>query len=241
MGLEDLQGEYWFNQNWMFLGPLIALVVMARAFFNPKIASNKLLLLMWAAFPQYSIHQFEEHAYDIFGRRYVFVDHLQESLASAGVDPQTMTPTLITTINVYLVWVLFTAAALQYERDGDYIPSTVAWGMSIFNALFGHLLPALSMQKYNPGTLQSAIMLLPLGFIFARELIKVHGEYAKRIFIYAFVAGGLFVHGFVLIGAVYLFSIGVLGHIGANVWVLVWGTVAVFLPSKFVSPPRRDS
>ena len=120
---------------------------------------------------------------------------------------------------------------------GDFIPSAMGWGMAVFNGLFGHVLPAL-LDKYNPGTLQSALMLIPIGLMFARELIKVHGEHGKRIFIFAFLVGGVFIHVFVIISASKLFSMGILGHIDANAWLFFWGTVAVFLPSKFLKSPK---
>ena len=196
MPSHHLDGDTWLNQNWMFLGPFIGAFIMWRAFQTPKIVQNKLLLLAWALMPIYSIHQLEEHGYDLFGRRYAFIDYFFENVATkTGISPEVFNTNFITFTNVVIVWLPFNACALWAERSGDFIPVTMCWGISFCNGALFHLIPALSNQQYNPGVAQALLINIPVGVMFFRELGKVYGQHAKRILFTAFIVGGPIVHG----------------------------------------------
>jgi len=239
MGADTLVGESWINANWMFVLPFIGLLLMYRAFHTPKVVENKLLLFVWAGMPIYAIHQFEEHAYDCYGRRYAFVDYLRENLEKQGIDGEAMSPTVITIVNVFMVGVMFPVFALYAERTGDFIPGALGWGMALFNGAGGHVLPALINQKYNPGTIQSAIMLIPIAIMFFKEFFRIYGKEGKRIFIAALIVGGPCVHLGLIVLPVKLVADGVIGTNTCYLWIIL-GTLLLYgLVTKLLQPKSQ--
>ena len=120
----------------------------------------------------YCIHQTEEHAYDFRGWHYSFVPYLNEgftgrAFAAACPDGEIscpMDPKMTLFVNAGAIWVGFGGCMLAAAVNPRFgLAGYLCWGTArIVNGLFGHLLPAPLTLLYNPGCVQSAVM-VPLG------------------------------------------------------------------------------
>ena len=124
----------------------------------------------------YCLHQSEEHAYDIRGWRYSFVPSLNLEIigpilfekicndrgSSSLVCP--MDPKMALYVNVVAVWIGFggcSLAATIYPQRFIFA-GALNWGMAVVNGLMGHIVTSIITKSYNPGVLQSLLM-VPLG------------------------------------------------------------------------------
>ena len=149
----------------------------------------------------YSVHQLEEHGYDIYGRRYMFVPLFNEHTGSKlGVA---VTPRQTTYINLVGIWFTIPVCAYFSNAGNKYIPVAVSWGLAIFNGGFGHLLPLLE-GKYMPGAAQSALM-VPLGLW---VLLTVHGRFGWLHKLILPMIGGILFHVVGLVLPMILFPNG---------------------------------
>ncbi len=158
----------WFEANWMFFSWAFALfgfgVLVAR--------KRDPLWHGWLGFVMYCLHQAEEHAYDIRGWRYAFVPALNQGFGKAlfGFACTTdtpvgcpMDPKQTMYINTVAIWVGFggcMVVASIYDRF--LFAGSLNWGTAVVNGIFGHLLQVALTGSYNPGSVQSALM-VPLG------------------------------------------------------------------------------
>eukprot|EP00956_Cyclotella_meneghiniana_P024143 scaffold48140_cov68-Cyclotella_meneghiniana.AAC.7 len=173
----------WMEQNWMFFswafflfgaGCLITLRFHNKFYSSPR---NRQIWLGWLSVVMYCLHQSEEHAYDLRGWRYSFVPYFNlgpihdifsdicaEDNPSCPLDPK-----ITLYVNIYAIWVGFggcmVAATLS---DRFLLAAAINWGVAVVNGLGGHILPALLTQSYNPGVIQSIVM-VPLGIYIVRE------------------------------------------------------------------------
>ena len=160
----------WFDAHWMFFSWAFALFGLgALAALYPL---RDPLWAGWLAVVMYCFHQSEEHAYDFRGWRYSFVPALNQgfgqvlfgsacppNVAGCPLDPQ-----MTTWINVTAIWVGFggcMALATRYP-DRFLFAGMLNWGTSVVNGIGGHLLQVVLTQSYNPGSVQSTLM-VPLG------------------------------------------------------------------------------
>ena len=71
----------WLDHHWMFVAPPVTLVFIVYKFIinKPKKFDDKRIqdFVLWGylALPLYAFHQFEEHGYDLYGRRYHFIEY----------------------------------------------------------------------------------------------------------------------------------------------------------------------
>lgn len=176
-GNNDGTATSWLEANWMFLswaGALFGLGVLVG-----RIHQRNPYWYGWLALIMYNLHQSEEHAYDFRGWRYAFVPHLNESigktlfssLCSSMLMPACpVDPKITLYINTIIIWVGFggcmLAAHIRPERF--LLAGSLSWGTAVVNGLFGHVLPAVASFTYNPGLVQSIIM-VPLGIYIIRS------------------------------------------------------------------------
>merc|ERR1712061_141855 len=115
----------------------------------------------------YCSHQWEEHGWDILGRRYPFVDHLAK-LLSCELTVESYSPrillhsncgfdeTTILYINTYTVMGLFLVPLILPTNWRAYKRAMVIFNamLVLVNALVFHLVTALVFKEYNPGLVQ---------------------------------------------------------------------------------------
>lgn len=168
----------WLEANWPFFTWAIFLFgsgVLAANFKN-----RDSYWYGWLAMVSYCLHQSEEHAYDIRGWRYAFVPSLNLGPISkiyAAICAETeeplgcpLDPKITLYVNVLMIWIGFGGCmvAATFNPSRFLFSGSLNWGVSVFNGVFGHMMPAVLSQSYNPGFVQS-IFMVPLGIYLIRE------------------------------------------------------------------------
>ena len=158
-GEELLADASWMERNWVWLSLAAGVANIIFWFTQHSKPSDYPIVLGFLLSSVYALHQLEEHGYDIYGRRYMFVPTFNAIMSKTlGV---TVTNSATLYINVITVWVNFPVCAWMSHRGNRYIPAAVSWGTAVVNGAMGHLLPLLTLQ-YVPGAFQSAFM-VPSG------------------------------------------------------------------------------
>ncbi|CAM9242615.1 unnamed protein product [Discosporangium mesarthrocarpum] len=225
----------WFDANWMFVVPPIVFT-----FYINKIQEVHWLSLSglaWAAAPLYSFHQFEEHGWDMKGRRYAFRDYFNDTTSQAlGVH---MTPRLLTIINVCIVSVFFSVMAYVSDKRKNYVGSSFAWSIAFANSIMGHLVPWLLLGKYNPGAFQSLFM-CPISAFVLWRILKHHGTLTRAAVIFF---GSVWGHGVAMMLPLVLVAKGILTEFEYLLWVVValGGFVGVVCPLLDAHEPPKNT
>jgi hypothetical protein len=162
-----LENVSWLDAHWMFLSLGGGVVLLLWLLFAPRWSGSlgeKMHDPRWLAFlviVLYSLHQFEEHAFDIFGRRYMFVSVFNASLITDPAMGVHLTPRATTWVNLLFIWGVFTVWALMSKRDNGYHLTTMSWGFAVVNGFLGHMVPIVAQTgelRYMPGAVQSVFM-----------------------------------------------------------------------------------
>lgn len=168
-GVRSLEGATWLDRNWMFLGLYIGVVCFFCAR-RSGVGSQR--FLAWILVPVFALHQFEEHAYDVFKREYAYLDYFNAKAAPAGFQ---LTMRQVTLTNIIMAWVGLPLAAWRLEFDGDELPAAFQWALTVVHGML-HLAATLQ-YGYNPGAAQCLFM-VPLGVVYLRQVARVHGKLA---------------------------------------------------------------
>ena len=162
-----LDNVSWLDANWMFLSLGGGVILFLWLLFAPRWSGSikeKLHDPRWLAFLiifLYSLHQFEEHAFDIFGRRYMFAAVFNASLITDPSMGVQLLPRATFLLNILFIWGVFSVWALLSKRENSYYLTTMAWGFSVVNGFLGHMVPIVAQTgelKYVPGAVQSVFM-----------------------------------------------------------------------------------
>ncbi|QDZ19843.1 hypothetical protein HOP50_03g23590 [Chloropicon primus] len=184
----------WMSTNWMHihfvLGWISVPLLLADA--RPRLCDWLAMLLA----SLYCSHQFEEHGYDIFGRRYEFVRHLGKILGcdvilestsprvevagDCGYDEST-----ILYINVYAVMGLFLMPLFLPENQKRMLVLMNAILVFVNAALF-HIIAGIVHWEYNPGLCQSLLLNAPASLWVISRL-----TFSRKQFLLAFLVNGL--------------------------------------------------
>lgn len=84
------------------------------------------------------------------------------------------------------------------------------------NEMMAHTLPALVTQHYNPGVLQSVLMLVPTGLLFIRQVLQKYHGHGKLMVIESLIFGGPIGHGICLLLPLKLLSTGIVDMVGVS-------------------------
>ena len=175
----------WIDVNWMFLSLFFGVLLLLWLLFSPKWSGTikeKLHDPKWLGFLivfVYSVHQFEEHGFDIFGRRYMFASVFNASIIldpSLGIQ---LLPRAITLLNVLFIWGALLFWAKMSKSENSYYLVAMSWGFAVVNGIVGHLLPIITQTgelKYMPGAFQS-IFMVPFGFYVLLKVFKPLGVF----------------------------------------------------------------
>jgi len=175
-----LDNVTWLDANWMFLSLFCGILFFCWLFSShwPGTLREKLHDPVWCAYLSaavYSIHQFEEHGYDIFGRRYMFGPIFN---AGTGMRLGVMLHhRAITLVNILLIWVVFPFWAKIATKQNGFYTASLPWGLAVVNGAGGHLLPFFFEEgelRYVPGAVQSLFM-VPLGLWILLVLFRKDG------------------------------------------------------------------
>ncbi len=167
--------------------------------------------------PTYMLHQFEEHGFDLLGRRYHFIVELCGTLGHADLSTCPADRAFLLAVNVGAVWSLG-ALAIAFARKNPFV-GTCAFGVCIVNAI-AHIASAITHRAYNSGVLSSVVLFLPLSYYVVRTLDRRH--------LAVVVLCGVIVHAVLMVG-VLAYGHGYISH-GVNLGVqLVNGLVPVLI------------
>jgi len=174
-----------FDANWMFLSLGFGVLLFLWLLFSPRWSGSikeKLHDPKWLGYLViflYSIHQFEEHGFDIFGRRYMFVPVFDASIILDPALGIQLLPRAVTLINVLLIWGALLLWAKMSKPENSYYLVTMSWGFAAVNGIVGHLLPIITQTgelRYMPGAFQS-IFMVPLGIYILLKVFKQLGTF----------------------------------------------------------------
>jgi len=180
-----LDNVTWLDANWMFLSLGFGVILFLWLLFSSKWSGSineKLHDPKWLGYLIvfiYSVHQFEEHGFDIFGRRYMFVSVFNASLItdpSMGVE---LLPRATLLLNILFIWGVLPLWAKMAKRENSYYLIALSWGFAVVNGILGHLLPLIVQSgelKYVPGALQS-IFMVSFGFYILLGVFKALGTF----------------------------------------------------------------
>lgn len=138
-------------KNWVYGSALFALFLLALA---PLLlpAYPGAVFAVFLALPAYMLHQWEEHDGDRFR---LFVNN------TIGKGRQALSHLDVFVINVPGVWGVLTLSIwLTATVNSGY--GFIAVYLVLVNALV-HILQAILMRRYNPGTITAATLFLPVG------------------------------------------------------------------------------
>jgi hypothetical protein len=162
-----LDNVSWLDANWMFLSIGGGVILFLWLLFAPRWSGSlgeKLHDPKWLGFLAifvYAVHQFEEHAFDIFGRRYMFVPVFNASLITDPSMGVQLVPRATFLLNILFIWGVFSVWALLSKRENSFYLTTMSWGFAVFNGFLGHFVPIVAQPgelKYVPGAVQSVFM-----------------------------------------------------------------------------------
>ena len=207
-GIQLLENASWLDANWMWISGALGLInalflftyIYQTRYFERKwcVALNQQHWYGFLLCTVYSLHQLEEHGYDIYGRRYMFVPIFNVMTKKAlGI---TVSVTATTYINLITIWFSFPVCTFLSTSKNMYLPAAISWGTAIVNGFTGHLLPVLN-GEYVPGALQSVFM-VPLGFY---ALIRIYGGNGCVVGLILPLVGGVIFHLVALIAPVKFF------------------------------------
>lgn len=229
---------------WPWLG-LGGAAVLALLLLGDRLRSDRsvsrwrdLVWLTWLAVCAYMVHQFEEHGVDALGQAYAFRESLCATLGQGAGDACRIPPSFLTAVNVAAVWLLGPVCAVLARRHPAYALSFV--GIPLVNGVI-HLAGAVRAGAYNPGSVTSAVLFLPICLWIVRVALAREGVGGRAVL--AAVMGGLAVHA-VLMSSLGLYLAGRIGLPALNlIQVLNPGLMllAVFLASRSARQPAIES
>lgn len=163
-------------ENWMFLGVAVSsfAIFAATYFLNVKNIDHQLSFISLLIFVFYTIHQFEEHGYDIFGHRYSFEMALNNLFAKfnhicEGEKLCPLNPQAIYYININIVWLTILISVVSPKNF--FFTKICALSIMSLNAVV-HIIPAIIMHKYNPGLATAIIIFIPASIIIYRYILN---------------------------------------------------------------------
>ncbi|MDB9944429.1 HXXEE domain-containing protein [bacterium] len=207
-----LDNASWLDANWMFLSLFFGVLLFLWLLLSPKWSGTfkeKLHNPKWLGYLVvvfYSVHQFEEHGFDIFGRRYMFTPVFNESIIldpSLGIE---LLPRAITLLNVLFIWGALLFWAKMSKPENSYYLVAMAWGFAILNGIVGHFLPIITQTgelRYVPGAFQS-IFMVSFGLYVLLKVFKPLGVFRGFVLPLIF---GIFFHITALIFPLLFFQI----------------------------------
>lgn len=117
------------------------------------------------------IHQFEEHGYDLYGRRFQFQVFVCQEMGFGmeKLDSCPASEEFILVVNVIGIWCSGLMAMATCET---YPVAGLSFFAIPFVNSFVHIRPALKNTIYTPGLATSVLMLLPISCWYYQHMLK---------------------------------------------------------------------
>jgi hypothetical protein len=151
------------------------------------------------------IHQFEEHGFDLLGRRYHFLAAMCTMLGHPDLAHCPADPAFILAVNVGGgVWIPGLLAIAMRRRNVAVGACTV--GIPLINTV-AHIGTAILLGSYNPGLFTAVFLFIPFCGWTLAQLLRAGALDGKGLV--AVIATGIALHG-VLIASVFAHGSGIL-------------------------------
>lgn len=157
--------------------------------------------LVCLTLPVYMIHQFEEHGFDLLGRRYHFLAAMCAMLGHPDLAHCPADPAFILAVNVGGgVWIPGLLAIALRRKNVTVGAYTI--GIPLIN-IVAHVGPAIVLGSYNPGLLTAVFLFIPFcgwtltqlwraGVLDAKGLVAV---IATGVALHAVLVASVLAHG----------------------------------------------
>lgn len=201
----------WFDIYWPWIGLCLSAALLVLLFttsiFRSQVTGSRWkdpVWLAWLAPAAYMPHQWEEYGIDALGNHFAFPDLLCSSFHMAPYPECPIPAATFVAINISMIWGTGLVCGLLSWRH----PLV---GLSLY-AIHGtnslsHLGTMAATGNYNPGSLTSALIQLPL-FIWVCYAMSQNPAIRKSGIVSIFAAG--VIASAVLLGALKAFSAGVI-------------------------------
>ncbi len=182
--------------DWQYFGPFIGACVLA-ATLAPRgdgaggIGSRP--GVMGLLFFAYTVHQFEEHGYDLFGQTFAFETYMDSVLGPImGCTEGTKCPfdrMNIFMINTIMVW--WPLGMLIALGRGSLTADLCGVAILFVNAIL-HIVASLVFGNYNPGLLTAIVVFFPISAYAVHRLFAIYGA-SRTALLHGFIYG-VFLH-----------------------------------------------
>jgi hypothetical protein len=198
--------------DWPFLGLALGVVGLAALVTWPRRREGSRWRdpewLICLTLPVYMLHQFEEHGFDLMGRRYQFLATMCAFLGHPDLAHCPADPSFILAVNVGGgVWIPGLLAIAMRRKNLAVGACTV--GIPLTNTV-AHIVPAILQGSYNPGLFTALFLFIPFcGWTLAqlRHAGVINGKGMVAV-----ITTGLALHG-VLIASVFAHGGGFLPEV----------------------------
>ncbi len=195
--------------DWPFLGLALGVLGLAALIAGPRQRPGSRWRdpqwLVCLTLPVYMIHQFEEHGFDLLGRRYHFLAAMCAMLGHPDLAHCPADPAFILAVNVGGgVWIPGLVAIALRRKNVAVGACTV--GIPLINTL-AHVGPAIAFGSYNPGLATALVLFIPCCGWILTQLWRAGVLDGRGLM--AVIATGLALHG-VLIASVFAHGAGLL-------------------------------
>jgi hypothetical protein len=205
--------------DWPFLGLALGVLGLAALVAWPRRRPGSRWRdpewLVCLTLPVYMIHQFEEHGFDLMGRRYHFLAAMCAMLGHPDLAHCPADPAFILAVNVGGgVWIPGLIAIALRRKNVAVGACTV--GIPLINIL-AHVGPAIFFGSYNPGLATALLLFVPFCGWTLTQLWRAGVLDGKGLG--AVIATGVALHG-ILIASVFAHGSGLLPEapfLGVNV------------------------
>lgn len=222
----------WMEIHWPFISWAIFLFGAGMLAANYRVRNQ--YWYGWLSLVMYCLHQSEEHAYDLRGWRYAFVPSLNhgpiseifKDVCGANSASCPLDPKITLYVNIVLIWFGFGGCmvAATFAPRRFLLAGSLNWGTAVVNGLMGHILPAYLTSSYNPGVVQSIVM-VPLG-------IRVILRSGRPLLC---IANGIVSHAALILGINFLFRFHTDEALTMSIFIGIAGFVVPLIISNTVS------
>lgn len=183
--------------DWQYFGPFIGACVLAAVLAPRGDGSGGIgsrIGVMGLLFFAYTIHQFEEHGYDLLGQTFAFETYMDRVLGPImGCAEGTTCPfdrMNIFMINTIMVW--WPLGMLIVLGRGSLTADFCGVAILFVNAIL-HIVASLVFGDYNPGLLTAIVVFFPVSAYAVHRLFAIYGA-SRTALLHGFIYG-MFLHG----------------------------------------------
>lgn len=200
--------------EWQYFGPFIGALALA-AVLAPRgdgpVDIRERAGVMGLLFFAYTVHQFEEHGYDLLGQVFAFETYMDAVLGPImGCAEGSRCPfdrMNIFMINTIMVW--WPLGMLIVLGRGSLTADLCGVAILFVNAIL-HIVASLVFGAYNPGLLTAIVVFLPVSAFAVHRLFATYGASRTALF-HGFIYG-VFLHAGLMAATLFTYVFTILPY-----------------------------